>query len=382
MSAFALRRARQTLYDVPCGSDKSSRVRAGDQRAEVLGPPQRDEVESSGRVANVRIGVRADESFCSLLPTSSETSSRRGDGQSPRGFPRILPRCVVVMKLSSVSRLVSTRGLGAWGLVCALGLVAGCGDDEGAANTDPSTDAAVSSGADAAAPAPSSSESPAQTSDEENPVNTDGQGGEGEDAGKGDASVDAGGQSACGGAGEPCCGDTQCGGGLVCVAAPLELPTFEDSGVAVDGGGFGDIIAILGDGGWLGFDGGIALPSFDGGLIAPPQAGGICEACGGEGERCCAEQACNDGFACEAERPGPNAPQTCVAAEVPAVTDGGEAGVPDAARVDAGGDAATECGGLDQPCCEGRGAQGVCGDGLECDGRPPRGLEGDVCVEG
>jgi hypothetical protein len=47
-----------------------------------------------------------------------------------------------------------------------------------------------------------------------------------------------------------------------------------------------------------------------------------------------------------------------------------------------GSDAAAACGGIDQPCCEGRGGRGVCDDGLSCDSAPPRGLEGDVCIEG
>jgi hypothetical protein len=297
------------------------------------------------------------------------------------------------MKLSSVSRVVSVRGLGALGVALTLGLVAGCGDDEGAESPAPSGgDAAVTSTGDAAA-VETTGEEAGETSEGENPENTSDGPGDGDDAGGGggnEPGLDAGNQSSsCGGVGEPCCEEAACNRGLVCVGASPEQPNI--GGDAGAGFGFEDIIAILGDAGLLASDGGIGLPGFDaGGLIAPPPAAaGVCESgpndagpaeshdagdaggedCGGAGQVCCRESFdeepyCNDGFECDNPGGAGLNDSSCVA---PAGNDGA--------------DAAVECGGAEQPCCGGRGGRGMCDDGLDCDSRAPRGLEGDVCVE-
>lgn len=308
----------------------------------------------------------------------------------------------VVMKWSYVSRLVSMRSLGAWGAALSLGLVAGCGDDEGAATTNESDAAVV--GGDAAA-GDVTSETPAETT-ETDPNPTGGQG-QNDAGGGGDSidGVDAGGQSGCGGAGEPCCARATCGGGLVCV---VQEPQWE-----TDGGlrGLVELVGIGADGGWFTADAGL-VPSD---IIPTPIA--VCEPCGGDGQRCCADDGCNKGLSCEAAGSELASPRMCSAepaeGDAGAVDTSGDCGnegqvccrdqpadeayckaglacedPPGLGLVDSncvadndGTDTSSECGGLEQPCCEGRGNRGACDDGLECDSRAPRGLEGDVCVE-
>lgn len=283
------------------------------------------------------------------------------------------------MKLSSVSRVVSTHRLSALGLALTLGLVAGCGDDEGAVIGEPSSSGdAAANPPDAAAAEETSEPEPGETSGDVDPVETDGghAGHPSTDGGAVESGADGGEQSSCGGEGQPCCERDACNGGYVCVVEAPERPD-----VGRDAGGFPGLVGVLGDAGLLASDAGL-LDIDAGAVIAPPPPAGVCEACGGAGERCCAEDTCNDGFSCEAESPRPGAPSACVADE-PAAGDGGEPSASsDAAASSNGADAAAECGGLDQPCCEGRGGRGVCDDGLDCDSAPPRGLEGDVCVEG
>jgi hypothetical protein len=101
---------------------------------------------------------------------------------------------------------------------------------------------------------------------------------------------------------------------------------------------------------------------------------GMCEACGGRGERCCPGQACDDPAACCAGG-------RCVAAGemCPAATDGGSGG----GVCRSGGCAGGTCGRIGEPCC-GRGlgctqSYSVCGSGgvcVSCGGRD------EVCCGG
>lgn len=336
------------------------------------------------------------------------------------------------MKLSCVSRMVLGR-VGASGL--ALALVVGCGDDEGAANAGPaaSGDAAVAT-SDTAEPGTSGNE-PGDTSESTDEGNTDDEpvnptptptsdgGNPGEQTG--DEGADGG--STCGGAGQECCAEATCSGGFVCVMGQQRPPVADsDAGFMAFDGGFAN--QRIGDGG-LGVPPIDIFPGTDAGLIAPPpppvepEPVGMCQPCGGEDQRCCAEDACDDGFACEASGGRPNAPRSCVASESP-VSDGGANASVDAApgetcggegqtccpgvrgqdptcddglecndapgdgvdnsecvapASNGGADAGEECGGADQPCCAGAGDG--CDVGLECESNPPRGRDGDICVE-
>ncbi len=320
-------------------------------------------------------------------------------GQKPP-FSKTLSHGVVSMKQYSISRLGLSRRVGraVFGVALTIGMVVGCGDDDnGFSGPGVGSDAAVTSAPDAGA---STSDEPGETGQVADGSTPDPRETSGEtiDSGSDDAGGDAGATGTsddCGGAGEPCCAEMACNGGFICNVLDIEPDL-----VGLDGGwGFSDAGTVL--------DGSLDLPA------------GICAPCGGEGEVCCAENACNDGFSCETLQL-PFEVNSCVANPV-AVVDGGldaatgescggegqnccqgrgmggvcddgldcdNPGTPDLADsecVDSGGDVQTdsgsECGGLDQPCCEGRRGNGVCNDELECDGNPPRGLEGDVCVE-
>ncbi len=325
-------------------------------------------------------------------------------GQKPP-FSKTLPDGVVLMKQCSISRLDLSRrtGSGVFGVALTIGMVIGCGDDDtGFAGPNVDSDAAVTSAGDAGA---STSDEPGETVQSADSATPDPRETLGETADSG--SDDAGGGDAgptgtggdCGGPGEPCCAEMACNGGFVCIALDI-VP---------------DLVGL--DGGWGFSDGGTVVDA--GSVDVPEVPSGICAPCGGEGETCCAENACNDGFSCET-LPLPGEVNSCVANPVAVVDGGSDAaigescgvegqnccqgrgmggvcdegldcdnpGTPDLADsecVDLGGDVQTdsggECGGLDQPCCEGRRGNGICNDDLECDGNPPRGLEGDVCVE-
>jgi hypothetical protein len=229
--------------------------------------------------------------------------------------------------------------------------------------------------------------------------------------------LDASSGDECGREGHPCCARSSCDDGLVCVDEPSSV---EDAGLVVFDGGRNNQVLV--DGGST-FDGG----SFDAGNTSVPttlDAGdssefvvptGVCAPCGAEDERCCAQGTCDQGLSCETSGLGMEAVRSCIDVGCGAVGEqccpgdqGGECDdglicndrrgdglensecEPGASSADAGQteneagassepDAAAACGGLDQACCTGRGAQ--CEDGLECERRRPAGREGDVCVE-
>lgn len=370
--------------------------------------------------------------FSCLTPLWPVTSSRCGAGQSSLFSNRHCLKCVVPMKLSCVSRVMLGR-VGASGLALALGLVVGCGDDEGAGNTGPSASGDAAVGTSDTAESVTSGNQPGDTSDTSEEVTTDDEppaptpttdsgnpveqtGGEGSDGG-----------STCGGAGQECCAEATCNGGFVCVMGQQRPPAVdEDAGsLAFDGGSANQ---LAGDGGSLGVPPIDILPGTDAGLIAPPppeqpEPAGMCEPCGSEDQRCCAQDACDDGFSCEASGFRPNGARSCVAADAPASDGGANASVDAAPGETCGGegqtccagvggqdptcddglecndppgggignsectatasnggaDAGEACGGVDQPCCAGAGDG--CEVGLECESNPPRGRDGDICVE-
>lgn len=275
--------------------------------------------------------------------------------------------------------------VGASGLALALGLVAGCGDDgAGGGNTVPSSsgDAAASSvdtgetSTSGNGPVDTDSSKEVNTDDETpapTPTSDSGKPVEHADGGGGGESE---GGATCGGAGQECCAEATCSGGFVCVMEQPRPPVDSDAGLLAFDGGFAN--QRLGDGG-LGVPPIDILPDGDAGLIAPPpppkpQAMGMCEACGGEDQRCCAEDACDDGFTCEASGFRPNSPRSCVASQAP-VGDGGDVNVPaDAAP-------AETCGAEGQNCCAGgRGQDPSCDEGLECTDPPGGGLSNSECA--
>lgn len=306
--------------------------------------------------------------------------------------------------------LSSRSGLKAISVALSLGLVVACGDDapggsssteDAGAMTSEAPDAAVSEpAASSTAVDDSMTSAPAESTEIATP-----------DAGDGGQTPDAGGENTtatdCGGVGQACCEQAVCNGGFVCIVPAISEPE-TDAG--------------------LGGRPGRPLPPIqldasvpDAGDVEPPVLPmGMCAPCGGEGELCCEESSCSEGFICDAESslgapscvPDGNAvtdggaPQdgsvvepcgaegdVCCAAGRPGnaatCADGLECNNPggpdldDSICVALGGnsaDAATACGELDQPCCEGARGTGVCNGDLECDSNPPRGLEGDVCA--
>lgn len=318
------------------------------------------------------------------------------------------------MKWNSNSCLgLSSRfGLKALSLALSVGLVAACGDDApGGSNSTQDGGATNSEAPDAGGSEPAASSTavgesmtsaPAQSTHSMAPDAGDGGGGE---------TTDAGGENTaahdCGGAGQACCEQAECNGGFVCIVPTIPEPE-SDAGL---GGRPGRPIPPLQ----------LDASVLDAGPMEPPVLPmGMCAPCGGEGELCCEESSCGEGFICDAES-SVGAP-SCVP-DGHAVTDGGapqdgsvaepcgsegdvccatgrpgnaatcgdglecdNPGGPDlddSICVALGGnsaDAATACGEVDQPCCEGARGNGVCNGDLECDSNPPRGLEGDVCV--
>lgn len=192
------------------------------------------------------------------------------------------------------------------------------------------------------------------------------------DAGDDDAGNEAGAATNdCGGALQVCCARFSCEEGLVCV----DEPSANDGGSVAFDAGRNNHVSDAG-----GADTRAANLPVDAAAVAdaaPPVAtSGICAPCGAEDERCCAENACDQGLSCQGSGFGANAAQRCEpAASVDAAGINEDGGV---ANEDV--DAATnECGGVDQACCPSRGRQ--CDRGLQCDRRPPAGREGDVCIE-
>lgn len=333
------------------------------------------------------------------------------------------------MKLSSVSRavVVGRFGLGGVGLALTLGLVSACGDDSNTSTppVDVTGDAASSSsGADGGADPGTSGPQGETPSGSANGGSNDGGGSGLETRESTGGSADDGGASGetCGGGGQACCAAQQCNGGFVCVAgAPESAVTDAGAGpnLAESDAGFGGGRPRRG----VAVDAGGAAR--DASADAPMPSAGMCEPCGGEGDLCCAEDACDDGLSCETVRPWPDAPRSCVAS--PAATDDAgrqppvlsEAGATASCGSEGaqccdgrrGGDPTCDeglscddpfgdgldnstcvapegqgesdagaCGAVGQPCCAGRRGQGECNDGLDCESNAPRGLEGDLCV--
>ena len=180
--------------------------------------------------------------------------------------------------------------------------------------------------------------------------------------------------SECGGPGQECCAGASCDDGFVCI---YESPNSDNDGglVVFDAGRNNQAIF---DGGGFDFPDS-SFQAIDAGISdtddVPEGPAGVCAPCGGEDERCCAASTCHEGLSCDSKGFGPNAELSCVA--LPG--EDGAASPQDSGQSTDEPDAAAECGGLEQACCPGR--RGQCDDGLECDVRPPAGLEGNVCIE-
>ncbi len=192
----------------------------------------------------------------------------------------------------------------------------------------------------------------------------------------GDAAVD---QSDCGGEGQPCCEGSVCGDGFLCVQSE---PSAGDAGVGeFDGGNF----APQGLASDAGADAGAVEDATDAGVGAAADASveeehpGMCEPCGGEGEQCCAEETCAEGYLCEQSGVGPNASFACeVDPDAPVMGDDG--GTDQEPEGDGGTDQEPEpeCGGDGEICCA-NDSGGSCDDGLECTPGPEPGLSDSVC---
>lgn len=135
-----------------------------------------------------------------------------------------------------------------------------------------------------------------------------------------------------------------------------ETPTTEVDGSVSDGGTEGETSTAVNDGG-------SSSPADDGGVAACGALGELCCASGGFGG---GQGTCDEGFECNNPAGEGLANSECV---VEVIT-----------TVDAGDGGAEACGGEGELCCASGGFGGTCDEGFECDNPAGEGLANSECV--